>query len=119
MSTQQAHTRHGQLIAVKPEKLEEYMKLHADVWPAVEQRMYDSNMRNFSIYSHVMPADGRTYLFMYYEYIGTDFAADMAAMAADETTQKWWSLTDPCQDPLPNRKEGEWWASMQEVVHHC
>ncbi|TIM36778.1 MAG: L-rhamnose mutarotase, partial [Mesorhizobium sp.] len=24
----------------------------------------------------------------------------------------------PCQEPLPTRKEGEWWASMDEVFHH-
>ena len=23
----------------------------------------------------------------------------------------------PCQEPLPARKEGEWWAIMEEVFH--
>ena len=22
-----------------------------------------------------------------------------------------------CQDPLPDRAEGEWWATMEEVFH--
>ncbi|TIM22767.1 MAG: L-rhamnose mutarotase, partial [Mesorhizobium sp.] len=29
-----------------------------------------------------------------------------------------WALCMPCQEPLPTRKEGEWWASMDEVFHH-
>jgi len=111
--------RYGQVIAIKEGMLDEYLRLHADVWPEVEQRMYDSNMRNFTIFRHILPADSRTYLFMYYEYIGTNFEADMAAMSADETTQKWWALTEPCQDPLENRKKGDWWANMEETVHHC
>ncbi len=111
--------RYGNVIAIREGMLDEYLRLHNDVWPSVEQRMYDSNMRNFTIFRHLLPADSRTYLFMYYEYIGKDFEADMKAIAQDETTQKWWKLTEPCQDPLSNRKEGEWWASMQEVVHHC
>jgi L-rhamnose mutarotase len=45
------------------------------------------------------------------------YAADMAKMAADPTTQKWWSVFMPCQKPLENRAWGEWWASMEEVFH--
>jgi L-rhamnose mutarotase len=26
-------------------------------------------------------------------------------------------LTDPCQKPLVERKEGEWWVAMEEVFH--
>ena len=48
---------------------------------------------------------------------GSDFAADMAKMAADSITQKWWDVCMPCQDPLPNKAEGEWWADMEEVFH--
>ena len=29
-----------------------------------------------------------------------DFAADMARMAADPETQRWWKLTEPCQEPV-------------------
>ena len=53
----------------------------------------------------------------YYEYVGTDYEKDMARMAADPTTQEWWKLTDPCQIPLESRREGEWWAEMEEVFH--
>jgi L-rhamnose mutarotase len=41
----------------------------------------------------------------------------MARMAADETTQKWWAVTAPCQQALETRAAGEWWADMEEVFH--
>jgi L-rhamnose mutarotase len=56
-------------------------------------------------------------LFSYFEYVGRDFSADMAKMAADPVTQQWWELCIPCQKPLADRKDGEWWASMEEVFH--
>ena len=42
----------------------------------------------------------------------------MAEMAKDSVTKAWWKLTDPCQEPLETRADGEWWASMEEVFHH-
>ena len=103
--------RYGMVIRLKPEKLEEYKRLHAEPWPGVLKTIHECSIRNYSIYLK----DG--FLFSYFEYVGDDFEADMAKMAADPTTQEWWRLTDPCQEPLPTRKEGEWWATMEEVFH--
>ena len=103
--------RYGMLIKVRPEKLEEYKELHANPWPGVLKTIHACNIRYYSIYLK----DG--FLFGYYEYIGEDYAADMAKMAADPVTQEWWKQTDPCQEPLSTRKEGEWWAIMEEVFH--
>jgi L-rhamnose mutarotase len=103
--------RYGSVIKLRPEKEEEYKRLHAACWPGVLKMIYDCNLRNYSIYLK----DG--FLFGYYEYVGDDYQADMAKMAADPTTQEWWKLTDPCQEGLPTRKKGEWWASMEEVFH--
>jgi L-rhamnose mutarotase len=103
--------RYGMVIKVRPEKLEEYKTLHADVWPGVLEMIRKCNIRNYSIYFK----DG--YLFSYFEYQGTDFEADMDKMAADPTTREWWKLTDPCQEPLAKRKEGEKWAAMEEFFH--
>ena len=56
-------------------------------------------------------------LFATFDYHGTDYAADMAKMAADPVTQEWWKVCMPMQDPLATRADGEWWASMDEVFH--
>jgi L-rhamnose mutarotase len=38
---------------------------------------------------------------------GSDFAADMANMAADPKTQEWWVIMNPMQKPLETRASGE------------
>ena len=109
--------RYGKVIMVKEEKLAEYLRLHAAVWPGVNAMIHECNMHNFSIFHRRFP-DGKHYLFMYFEYVGTDMEADTKKMAADPTTQEWWKHTDPCQEPLPDRKPGDWWSDMQEVCHN-
>ncbi len=113
---QQRVKRYGDVIGLKPEKIEEYKRLHADVWPGVLKMIKKCNIRNYSIYLGELE-EGKYYLFSYFEYTGDDFKADMAKMAADATTQKWWTFCEPCQMPIPTRKEGEWWAGMEEVFH--
>jgi len=103
--------RHGSLIKVRPEKLAEYTKYHAAVWPEIREMIRACNIRNYSIYHK----DG--YLFSYFEYWGSDYQADMDKMAADPKTQEWWAIMKPMQDPLPTRAPGEWWAEMEEVFH--
>ena len=108
--------RYGMVLGVKEEALERYKELHAAVWPEVLQMISDCNLRNYSIFLRKLP-DGKHYLFSYFEYIGDDFEADCAKMAADPITQKWWGECMPCQEPFPGRAEGEWWSDMEEVFH--
>jgi len=108
--------RYGSVIGLRPEKLEEYKKLHAAVWPDVLKMIHTCHIRNYSIYLRRLD-DGRHCLFAYFEYTGTDFDADMAKMAADPTTQRWWAACKPCQQPLADRAPDEWWSTMEEVFH--
>ena len=103
--------RYGMVLKVRPERIEEYKAYHAEVWPGVAKMIAECNITNYSIY---LKDD---FLFSYFEYVGDDFEADMAKMAADPVTQEWWDVMMPMQDPLPTRKEGEWWAEMEEVFH--
>ena len=108
--------RYGSVIGLRAEKLEEYKRLHAAVWPKVLQMIKDCHIQNYSIFLRRLP-DGKHYLFSYFEYAGQDYAADMAKMAADPTTQEWWKHCIPCQEPLEDRAKSEWWATMEEVFH--
>ena len=108
--------RHAWIIGLRPEKVEEYKKLHANVWPEVLKTIKDCGIRDYSIYLRELPG-GSLYLFSYLEYVGENFDEDMAKMAADPMTQKWWAVCKPCQEPLENRAEGEWWSSLEEVFH--
>jgi L-rhamnose mutarotase len=108
--------RYASVIELHPEKLEEYKRLHAAVWPEVLRQIRKSNIRNYSIFLRELP-DGKHYLFSYFEYVGSDMDSDTSLMAADPKTQEWWTLCKPLQQPLANRKNGEWWADMEEVFH--
>jgi L-rhamnose mutarotase len=57
------------------------------------------------------------FLFGYYEYVGDDHAADLESIAADPETQRWWALTDPCQEQLPGTPDGSQWAPLAELWH--
>jgi len=103
--------RYGQIIGLKPEAYEKYVEYHAQVWPEVLKTIHDCNIRNYSIFYK------DNLLFAYFEYIGDNFDADMAKMAADPKTQEWWTIMNPIQQPLATRAEGEWWAKMKEVFH--
>ena len=101
----------GQIGKLKKDKIEEYVELHAATWPGVLKTISECNLQNYSIFLH------GDLVFSYFEYVGDDYEADMAKMAADPKTQEWWALVKPFQNPLPDRKEGEWWADMEEVFH--
>ena len=105
--------RYGSVLRIRPEHFEEYKRAHEAVWPEVLETITKCHIRNYSIYHH------EGFLFSYLEYWGDDFAADMARMALDPATQKWWAYMEPMQDPLPSRKPGDWWAKMDEVFHHA
>lgn len=105
--------RMGMVIGIDPSKIAEYKRLHANVWPEVLERLRASNITNYSIFLK----EPENLMFSYWEYRGTDFEADNQAIAAHQVTQDWWKICGPMQRPLESRKDGEWWAEMEEVFH--
>lgn len=104
------------ITGLKPEKADYYEALHANPWPEVSEQITQSNIQNFSI--HKREIDGKLYLIAYLEYVGDDFEADMAKMAENEATQRWWAETDPCQIPLPDAvAKGVIWSDTEEVFY--
>ena len=53
--------RYGMVLKVRPEKFDEYRRLHAGVWPDVLKKIAECNIRNYSIYHK------DNYLFAYFE----------------------------------------------------
>lgn len=103
--------RVGAVIRLRPDMEAEYLELHANVWPAVLATLRSAHVRNYTIFLR----DGM--LFSYLEYTGSDYDADMATIAEDDATRRWWQVTDPCQQPLDSAAPGEWWGPAQEVFH--
>jgi L-rhamnose mutarotase len=107
---------HASVIELLPEREQEYRELHADVWPEVVARIRASNIRDYRIYR--VELGGRIYLFSTFAYVGDDFAADMAAIASDETTrERWWPITDACQRRIPGTPDGEQWRAIEPLMH--
>lgn len=103
--------RVGEVIRIRPEYLEEYKAHHAAPWPGINEMIKECNIQNYSIYQR------GDLMFAYYEYVGADFEADMKKMEEDPVSQRWETLMRSMMIPMPDRKEGEFWAGMSEVYH--
>jgi L-rhamnose mutarotase len=104
--------RFGSVINLKPEGIAEYEALHANAWPGVLAKITECNIRNYSIYRY------GNLLFSYFEYVGDDFDGDMAKMGEDQTTQEWWAVCKPLQQPVAEIVGDEWWHDIPEIFHH-
>ena len=106
-----AARRYGQVIRLRPECIADYERHHAGVWPEVLATIRACNIRNYSIFRW------DDVLFASFDYVGDDYEADMARMAADPKTQEWWALMEPMQEPVAGRADGDWWLTLREVFH--
>jgi L-rhamnose mutarotase len=103
--------RYGQVVRLKPESRDQYLKHHRAVWPGVLRTIAECNIRNYSIFEH------GELLFAYFEYHGIDFAADMAKMAACPETQRWWAVMFPMLERLPPEIPGQRWTDLPEIFY--
>ena len=115
------------IIGAKAEFIEQYMQLHDATWAEVMERMYRANMRDFVVWLH----EETNQMFHQFCYVGDDFEADMASVAADPIVRFWWTHCEPCQAPLhwkgppPSQGgggdpsyPGQWWSPLKQV-NHC
>jgi len=101
--------RFGMVIGIKSDRLDEYKKLHEAVWPEVLDVLRKYHISNYSIFQK------DDFLFGYLEYSGEDLAEDFERMGEEAIMKKWYSVCGPCQQPLDSKKDGEWWATMDQV----
>ena len=110
-----AHGQHVRRVAsvlgLVPERAEEYLSHHRAVWPDVLAALTTAHVTNYSIYRH------GDLLFSYFEYRGTDYDADMARIAEDPATKRWWALMMPMQRSLRPGPDEPWWTDLEEVFH--
>jgi hypothetical protein len=57
------------------------------------------------------------------KYTGTDYEKDMAEIAADPETKRWWAVTDSMQESLVQGATGSgqvipWWLVSGKVQNH-
>ena len=94
--------RMASVIRLRPEHEAEYRRLHADPPAEVLDALRAAHIANFSIYLR----DGL--LFSYFEYLGDDYAADSARLAADEaTTEHFGDVRSPAPQGENARRAGD------------
>ena len=93
------------------------------MWPGVLDRLKKSNIEDFTIYYSKEVGC----LFSHFVYVGTDWDADMAAIAEHEETRRWWAVCDACQQTVTedgakgsvdaSETGKNWWTPMEELFH--
>jgi len=101
--------RFGMVIGIKENKLDEYKRLHAAVWPDVLDVLKKYHISNYSIFQK------DALLFSYFEYAGDNLEIDFKRMGDEAIMKEWYGVCGPCQEPVDTRKDGEWWATMEQV----
>ena len=109
--SEQPVRRVASVIGLASEQADEYLRQHQAVWPEVLAALSAANVTNYSIYRY------GDFLFSYLEYRGTDYEADMAQIADDPATQRWWSIMKPMQRSLRSHPDEPWWTELTEVFH--
>lgn len=90
---------HCIITKIKPEKEEEYKKLHSEIWDMVVKNGHLYNIRNYSIFKF----NGMYVSF--FEYIGDDYEADMKKKALLPITKKWQKLCSQCFEEIEEKPE--------------
>lgn len=87
--------RHCVVTKMKPEKREEYEKLHNEIWEDVVGNAHKYGLRNYSIFIF------DNYYISYFEYVGTDYERDMAEKNSLPVMKKWKTLCEECYETCP------------------
>ena len=80
-------------LRVKPDKLDEYVRLHGEVWPELLADLRAAGYRNYSIFAD------EAELFGYFEC--DDLGVSQAAMAGSDANHRWQAwMTDYLDTPV-------------------
>jgi L-rhamnose mutarotase len=103
--------RVGFLLKVKPDKVEEYKKRHAAVWPEMKAALRRNGWHNYTLF---MRADGL--LFGYFE-TDESFAAALEGMDQEEVNARWQASMAPFFEAPPGSRPDQNMLELEEVFH--
>lgn len=103
--------RVGFLLKVKPEKMEEYKRIHQNVWPEMQEALRRNGWHNYSLF---MTEDGT--IFGYFE-TPVSFQAAQAGMAKEEVNTRWQDMMAPYFEGLGGAHADEGMIELEEVFH--
>ncbi len=107
--------RFCELITLNPDRVEEFQKLHQKIPQAVRDAIRQKNIRNYSVF--ICSTRDQVYAIRYYEYVGEEYAADMAELERHPDYKTWRNAWEECQVTLMPLSSGDWWAPSKEICH--
>ncbi|WP_433255312.1 L-rhamnose mutarotase [Streptosporangium sp. CA-135522] len=97
------------LLKVRPDRLDEYRRRHAEVWPEMLEALRVTGWHNYSLFAR---EDG-----LLVGYLETDdFQAALAGMAATGVNARWQAEMAPFFEDLGGRPD-EGMTPLAEVFH--
>jgi L-rhamnose mutarotase len=97
-------------LQVKPDRLDEYVERHRDVWPDMQAALRDSGWHNYSLF---LRDDGL--LIGYVE--ADDLEAAQQAMAATEVNKRWQAQMADYFTGIDGRPPDESFLLLREIFH--
>lgn len=98
------------LLKVREDRLEEYARRHAAVWPDMLDALRSTGWTNYSLF---LREDGL--LVGYFET--PDLQAALDGMAATDVNARWQSDMAPFFESLDGRRPDEAFLTLREVFH--
>lgn len=108
--TTATHERVCFLLQVRPERLVEYRRRHAAVWPEMLAALTRHGWHNYSLF---LREDGL--LVGYFET--PSLAAALAGMAAEDVNERWQHDMAPFFQNLDGRRPDEGFLRLGEIFH--
>jgi len=98
------------LLKVKSDRLDEYRRLHQQVWPEMLEALRQTGWHNYSLFLH---DDG-----LLVGYLETpDFERALQGMAARDVNRRWQEMMAPFFESTGGRKADESLQLLEEVFH--
>jgi L-rhamnose mutarotase len=98
------------LLQVRPDRLAEYRRRHAAVWPEMRAALSAAGWRNYSLF---LRDDGLLVGYLECE----DFDAARAAMDGTEVNARWQAQMQGFFEELDGRRPDERMRPLEEVFH--
>jgi L-rhamnose mutarotase len=98
------------LLKVRPDKVEEYKKRHAAVWPEMQDALREAGWRNYSIFLH---SDGVVVGYLESD----DFEKACAEMKKLSVNARWQESMAPLFESLDGENADDNMTPIEEVFH--
>jgi L-rhamnose mutarotase len=98
------------LLRVRPDRVAEYRRRHAEVWPEMREALSATGWRNYSLF---LREDGLLVGYLECE----DFDTARAAMDATEVNARWQAEMQGFFEELDGRRPDQGMRPLEEVFH--